>query len=70
MVAGLVAVFLPLYYLSQGTKGIGDKSPGTGQASIKEIRREKGTENEYRDPRDSGVKTLGQKEGENRGKGR
>lgn len=56
-----VVVLVPLYYFAQGTKGTGKKLPGEGgQAEIKEKRREHGTENEYRDPRDSGVKTTGQ----------
>lgn len=38
--------------------GTGSKAVGSGQATIKEERREKGTENEYRDPRDSGKKTT------------
>jgi hypothetical protein len=38
-----------------------DKPAGSGQAEIKEARREKGTANEFRDPRDSDVKTLEQK---------
>ena len=54
--------FIPIYYLSQGTGGTGDKLPGEGgQAEIKQKRREEGTANEYRDPRDSGVKTLADK---------
>jgi len=49
---------IPLFYFTQGTQGIGKKSPGSGQATIREIRREKGTSEEYRDPRDSGQKTT------------
>lgn len=63
-------MFIFAYYFSQGTIGTGNKAQGSGQATIKEIRREHGTENEYRDPRDSGVKTLGQKEGQSKGAGK
>ena len=48
-----------------------DKSPGSGQAAIKEIRRSDDTaspQNEYRDPRDSGVKTPQQKREKEEGK--
>ena len=46
-----------------------DRSPGEGQARIKEVRREKeDPRNEYRDPRDSGVKTLEQKKLKEEGK--
>lgn len=51
-------VMIPTFYLLQGTFGTGQKPVGEGQATIKEIRREKGTQNEYRDPRDSGKKTT------------
>ena len=54
-----MGAFLPIYYLSQGTKGTGKKLPGEGgQAEIKEKRRENGTEGETRDPRDTARKTT------------
>lgn len=48
---------IPAFYFLQGTMGTGGKAPGSGQAEIKEARREHGTKDEYRDPRDSGKKT-------------
>jgi hypothetical protein len=45
-----------------------DKSPGSGQAEIKERRRKGDPSKEYRDPRDSGVKTLEQKRAKEEGK--
>ena len=46
-----------------------DKAPGSGQAQIKEIRRsDLQPQDEYRDPRNSGVKTLEQKKAKEEGK--
>jgi hypothetical protein len=45
-----------------------DKAPGSGQAQIKEMRRKGDPSNEYRDPRDSGVKTPEQKRLKEEGK--
>ncbi|KAK5070084.1 hypothetical protein LTS08_001222 [Lithohypha guttulata] len=56
--AVMLASLLPLYYFTQATVGTGNKSPGAGQATIRDKRNEHGTENEYRDPRDSGKKTT------------
>ncbi|KEF59364.1 uncharacterized protein A1O9_04208 [Exophiala aquamarina CBS 119918] len=53
---GALALCFPLYYIMHS-----DKPAGSGQAAIKEVRREKGTAREIRDPRDSEVKTLEQK---------
>jgi hypothetical protein len=56
IVGGALALCIPFYYIMHS-----DKPAGSGQAEIKEARREKGTANEFRDPRDSDVKTLEQK---------
>lgn len=55
--AGAFVILIPSYYIFSS-----DKPAGSEQASIKELRREKGgAQGEYHDPRDSGVKTLEQK---------
>lgn len=60
---GVLAIVCGYYMLHS------DKAPGSGQAKQKELRRE-GTvppEQEYRDPRDSGAKTLEQKRAKEQG---
>ena len=54
---------IPMYYFLHS-----DKSPGSGQAAIKEARRKGDVSKETRDPRDSDVKTLGQKKAKEEGK--
>ncbi|KAI1618134.1 hypothetical protein EDD37DRAFT_606083 [Exophiala viscosa] len=54
-VGGLIALF-PFYYIFHS-----DKPAASEHTKIKEKRREVGTHNETRDPRDSPVKTLEQK---------
>ncbi len=49
-------MIVPGYYFLHA-----DRVPNNGNAAIKAARRENGSHNEYRDPRDSGVKTLDQK---------
>jgi len=57
MAAAGFVIIIPSYYIFSS-----DKPAGSEQAAIKELRREKGgAHGEYHDPRDSGVKTLGQK---------
>lgn len=52
---GLFALVSGYYFLHT------PRSPNEGHSAIQEKRKEQGTQNEYRDPRDSGVKTLEQK---------
>ena len=49
---GGILVLFCYYFLNS------NKSPGSGQAAIKEARRQGDPSQETRDPRDSGVKTL------------
>jgi len=53
---GFVVCFIPSYYFFHS-----DKPFRSEQAKIQAIRREHGTANETRDPRDSEIKTLDQK---------
>lgn len=52
---GAAVCWLPFYYFFHA-----DKPFASEQAKIKQARREKGTANEVRDPRDGPIKTLGQ----------
>jgi hypothetical protein len=62
--AAILFALIPGYYFLHS-----DKSPGSGQAQIKEIRRsDPQPQNEFRDPRDSGAKTLEQKKAKEEGK--
>ncbi|KAJ4504366.1 hypothetical protein HRR83_009157 [Exophiala dermatitidis] len=56
IVGALLFAMVPSYYLLHARK-----SAGSEQAKILQTRREQGTSNETRDPRDSEVKTLEQK---------
>lgn len=56
IVIGAVIAAIPFYYFFHS-----DKPPGDGQAAIKEARRQGNPSQEFRDPRDSDVKTLEQK---------
>lgn len=52
-----VGVAIPAFYIIQATIGTGNKAPGSGQAEIKQSRREGNAPTEFRDARDSGKKT-------------
>jgi hypothetical protein len=50
--AAAILIFPGYYFMNS------DRAPGQGQAAIKEHRRAGGAGEEYRDPKDSPVKTL------------
>ncbi|KIW17122.1 hypothetical protein PV08_04313 [Exophiala spinifera] len=55
-ILGAAAVFFPFYYYVHS-----GKPPRSEQATVEQLRRERGTEHEYRDPRDTPIKTLERK---------
>lgn len=56
IVGGALVLCISFYYIMHS-----DSAAGSGQAERKQERRETGTSQELRDPRDTGVKTLAQK---------
>lgn len=56
MAVGAIIACVPFYYFLHS-----DKQPRSEQAAIKEARRQGDPSKEFRDPRDSSVKTLEQK---------